>query len=270
MVGASGTIRNTTNGGSNWNAQTSGTGNDLRGISFVDANNGWAVGASGTILNTTNGGSTWSAQTSGTSELLRGVSFVDANTGWAVGHSGTIVKHSTPLPVELTYFKGEAIAEGSLLEWETVTETNNKGFEIQRSKDLNEQKWETIDFVQGNGITLETKNYTYIDQNPLDGKNYYRLKQVDFDGAYEYSDVVEVKHEVRNKIFRVFPNPATNYVVVDGIETGEMVQVFNVYGQLVKEFQSTSNRQQISINDLSNGTYYVRMENQVKKLTIQK
>ena len=75
-----------------WSAQTSGTSNDLAGVSFVDANHGWAVGADGTILVTADAGASWSAQTSGTSFFsLSGVSFVDANHGWAVGSAGTIL-----------------------------------------------------------------------------------------------------------------------------------------------------------------------------------
>ena len=81
----SGTILRTTNGGTTWTSQTSGTTNYLYGVSFTDANTGTAVGDYGTILRTTNGGTTWTSQTSGTTDDLYGVSFTDANTGTAVG-----------------------------------------------------------------------------------------------------------------------------------------------------------------------------------------
>ena len=70
-----------------WSAEVSGTTADLRGVSFVDPEHGWAVGTGGTILATVDGGASWSAQTSGTSSGLSGVSFVDADHGWAVGYS---------------------------------------------------------------------------------------------------------------------------------------------------------------------------------------
>ncbi len=89
-VGAGGTIRHTTNGGTTWTAQTSGTTQALYAVAFVDATKGWAVGGRGTIMRTTNGGTTWTAQTSGTTQTLYAVAFVDANNGWAVGGRGTI------------------------------------------------------------------------------------------------------------------------------------------------------------------------------------
>src|SRR5205814_7178860 len=73
-----------------WSPQTSGTTNQLFGVSFVDATHGWTVGNNGTILVTGNGGATWTGQTSGTTNSLLDVSFVDVSRGWAVGFSGTI------------------------------------------------------------------------------------------------------------------------------------------------------------------------------------
>ena len=93
-----GTIHNTTDGGTNWTSQTSGTSNELTDVHFVDANTGWAVGqgvgtggSDSNIRKTTDGGSNWNGQTSGTSNWLNRVYFVDENTGWAVGSSGTIL-----------------------------------------------------------------------------------------------------------------------------------------------------------------------------------
>ncbi|MBL7129660.1 MAG: T9SS type A sorting domain-containing protein [Ignavibacteria bacterium] len=92
VVGDSGTIIKTTNGGTNWFSQTSGTTNDLRGVSFTDVNTGTVVGQNGTIIKTTNGGTNWIPQTSETTNDLNGVSFFEANTGFAVGDSGTIIR----------------------------------------------------------------------------------------------------------------------------------------------------------------------------------
>jgi hypothetical protein len=92
VVGSNGTLLKTTDGGTNWNALTSGTTNDLYDVQFTDANTGWVVGENGTIRKTTNGGTSWTAQTSGTTQDLYGLYFVDANTGWAVGNNGVIRK----------------------------------------------------------------------------------------------------------------------------------------------------------------------------------
>ena len=91
-VGECGTILKTTDGGTTWNLQTSGTMNVLLGVSFTDANNGTIVGDFGTILRTTDGGTNWSTQSSGTTNALYGVIFTDVNTGTAVGYDGTILR----------------------------------------------------------------------------------------------------------------------------------------------------------------------------------
>ena len=91
-VGSDGLILRTTDGGTNWIPQTSGTTNFLNDVSFTDANNGTAVGDNGTILRTTNGGTNWAPQTSNTTNNLNGVSFTDANTGTVVGSNSTILR----------------------------------------------------------------------------------------------------------------------------------------------------------------------------------
>ena len=91
-VGTSGIILRTTDGGSTWVSQNSGTTNQLNEVVFTDANTGTAVGEGGTVLRTTDGGNEWNDQASGTTNLLFGLSFVDANTGAAVGAEGKILK----------------------------------------------------------------------------------------------------------------------------------------------------------------------------------
>ncbi len=92
VVGGSGTIAKSTDGGSTWALETSPTSQNLLSVTFADANNGWAVGGNGVIIHTSNAGVTWSKQTSGTSDFLEGVTFVDASSGWAAG--GNVVLHT--------------------------------------------------------------------------------------------------------------------------------------------------------------------------------
>jgi len=94
VVGDFGTIHHTTDGGTFWTIQASGTSNNLGSVFFTDANIGWAVGDAGTIVHTTDGGTRWMDQTSGTSTNLGSVFFADPNTGWVAGDAGTIV-HTT-------------------------------------------------------------------------------------------------------------------------------------------------------------------------------
>jgi len=209
-VGDAGTILKTTNGGTNWISQTSGTAIGLNGVSFTDSDNGTAVGYSGTILRTTNGGTTWNEQLSGTAQNLYSVSFTDTNNGTAVGQGGHILRTTNGgVPVELTSFTATANGKEVILNWSTATETNNQGFEIQRK--LNNYIWNRIGFVEGHGTTTEPKVYLYVNNvnNITAASLVYRLKQLDFDGSYEYSNEVLVELSVPKEftLEQNYPNP---------------------------------------------------------------
>lgn len=111
------------------------------------------------------------------------------------------------LPVELISFVGKEVANGIELRWKTASEINNSGFEIERSDDGEE--WELLGFVRGEGTTSLFQNYTYTDRRPLQGYNYYRLKQIDFDGRFEYSEALAIARESDNgSSVEIYPNPS--------------------------------------------------------------
>jgi len=112
------------------------------------------------------------------------------------------------VPVELTSFTAAVSEEGILLNWNTATEINNQGFEIERISAG--QSWTKIGYVPGFGTTTEPKSYSFIDENVLTGTYSYRLKQIDYDGTFAYSDevVVEVDLAPQNfELFQNYPNP---------------------------------------------------------------
>ena len=94
------------------------------------------------------------------------------------------------IPVELTSFTAQAENQKVILRWITATELNNSGFEIQRGVEKN--KYATVGFVRGKGTTTNQNEYSYTDKELTDSKYFYRLKQVDFNGVYEFSNVVEI------------------------------------------------------------------------------
>ena len=100
--------------------------------------------------------------------------------------------HSTIVPVELTSFNAELNNDVVNLNWTTATEVNNQGFEIQRKSSKSD--WATIGFTEGKGTTTEQTNYSFVDDiSAMTQTNlYYRLKQIDFNGDFSYSDVVNV------------------------------------------------------------------------------
>ena len=175
-------------------------------------------------------------------------------------------RNTTPLPVELTYLRGEMTEEGTLLQWQTASEQNNKGFEIQRSTD--DQEWKTLDFVSGNGTTAEVSNYTFTDREPFNGKNYYRLKQIDFDGKFEYSPIINIiTGEADRKTVSIFPNPIQNELnIIDG--QGQAT-IYNVIGQSVKSFSILQTPFLINTSDLPKGQYILRIQQENGELNTQ-
>ncbi|HSW56068.1 MAG TPA: hypothetical protein VLH59_13350 [Ignavibacteriaceae bacterium] len=103
------------------------------------------------------------------------------------------------IPVELTSFTANVQGNAVHLRWSTSTETNNKGFEIEKRASLNPSEggtfgnWEFIGFIDGNGTIIEPINYSFVDKNVLSAAYQYRLKQIDYDGTFEYSNSIEVE-----------------------------------------------------------------------------
>ena len=138
------------------------------------------------------------------------------------------------VPVELTAFNASIKDAGVLLEWTTASEINNMGFEIQRNGSAT---WETIGFVEGNGTTTEINNYQFF--NDLSGFNntiklQYRLKQIDFNGVFSYSDIVEVTFVPENySLSQNYPNPfnpSTSISFTLTKSTFVTLKIFNILG----------------------------------------
>lgn len=163
------------------------------------------------------------------------------------------------LPVELSQFSARVEDENQIsLYWQTSTEINNDGFEVERSTDG--QNWETLDFVLGGGTTRDISEYSYADNNPYAGINYYRLKQFDFDGDYEYSWVVKSEIREENEL-EIYPNPASQGYVTLGFENDSfastVTEVYDNLGRRVKQVKLGYGEHQLDISDLTEGLYTV-------------
>ncbi|HQJ45082.1 MAG TPA: immune inhibitor A, partial [Ignavibacteriaceae bacterium] len=126
--------------------------------------------------------------------------------GWYVDNIKISV-YSGIIPVELISFTSSVINNTVTLNWITATELNNSGFEIQRS--VNKDEWASIGFVTGFGTSTDIHRYSFTDTSPLEGFSYYRLKQIDFDGTSEYSNIVEVTYGAVSDfaLEQNYPNP---------------------------------------------------------------
>jgi hypothetical protein len=169
----------------------------------------------------------------------------------------------TTLPVSLLDFKAVKNANSINLNWKTATESNNKGFAVERS--TNATNWAEISFVNGFGNSTAVKEYTATDNTPSKGINYYRLKQVDNDGKQTYSPIISLKFEDGKGLdFAFYPNPVKNKltVTVDKIETATAsLNVVSVDGKLVKSVmlntQNSNSSFLIDVTSLTKGMYYL-------------
>jgi len=159
-----------------------------------------------------------------------------------------------------------------LLSWSTATETNNLGFEIERK--LKNQEWITIGFVNGKGTTTEIQNYDYVDdysQMPYEGTALYRLKQIDYNGDYEYSEQLAVNLTFIPSEYYVsqnYPNPfnpATTIKYSLPIESTVNINIYNSLGQMIEELISETQPKgdyELTWNaqNYSSGIYYYSFE----------
>lgn len=162
------------------------------------------------------------------------------------------------LPVELRGFTVNKAGGQARLAWTTATESSNKGFEIQRSKDGN--NWKTIGFVAGAGTTTAEQKYSYADAVPQKGRNYYRLKQVDIDNRAKFSDVRSVTFADQYTL--IYPVPAKDRVIVelkDQKLIGTQAVLSDLHGRVLQRINITQMQQPVSLNNLSAGIYLLRM-----------
>ena len=182
------------------------------------------------------------------------------------GDEGTytfaITGNSPVLPVELSFFKAEKQKDKVKLYWQTAQEINNKGFEIQRSKD-GVSGWEAIGFVNGKGNSSVANDYSLMDLAPLQGVNAYRLKQIDLDGNYKLGNIVVISFTGKGTI-SVYPNPVKDRVNIqfsDNSLLNTEVKISSVTGTVVSKIKLTDYRQQLDLGSLAKGTYLLSFAN---------
>jgi hypothetical protein len=165
---------------------------------------------------------------------------------------------AAPLPVELKDFQARPMDGQSLLTWQTASELNNAGFEVERSGDG--KQWEALGFVNGHGTTAEPNDYRYLDAQPLPGINYYRLRQIDYDGNEEELLIRALNFEGNTTIIKVSPNPASAGQALTIVGTGNepvLVVLSDIYGRPVWNSTMPENGELSTTlsNDLPSGVY---------------
>jgi len=186
------------------------------------------------------------------------------------------------IPVELTSFTASVNSNNVFLNWRTATETNNKGFEVQR-KTLNSD-WTNISFINGQGTTTRSHQYSYTDRNLEAGNYFYRLKQIDFNGSFEYSNIVTANVFTADKfeLAQNYPNPFNPSTKIEysiPSDGNVILSVYNVLGQKVSSLingfiKAGTYTINFNASNLNSGLYFYKLESgnftSVKKMMLLK
>jgi hypothetical protein len=221
-----------------------------------------------------------------------GASYNDGDGGLTDAGSAYIF-YNDPVaaPVELTSFIVKSVGESVVLSWSTATEVNNYGFEIQKSVEASRDlplQWETIAFVNGHGNSNSPNDYSFIDTDDLNGTIQYRLKQLDFDGSFEYSDIVKIVagNKLQYKLAQNYPNPFNPTTVIEfaipklkSEMSNVKLVVSNILGEEVavlvnKQMASGTHSVSFDASNLPSGIYFYSISvngfTEVKKMSLIK
>ena len=184
-----------------------------------------------------------------------------SNTWFLAGYTGSfspfIVGTPGVIPIELLKMTAKAVNNKNVIAWETVSETNNKGFDIERQ--TANGTWASLGFVKGNN---KASTYTFEDEAPL-SISYYRLRQVDFDGKETLSKVVSVNQDGKGRI-RISPNPTTDKISITLSENDRLesttVAVYDLIGKQIATQKMTGEVLELDMSSFAKGIYWVKIE----------
>ncbi len=255
------------------------------------------IGTETGVYQSTNGGTNWVHTGTGMAsyvpvdELVRQTG---TNMLFAFTHGRSAFETATPLPVELSTFT-YSVNEGTVeLFWKTATEVNNYGFEVERKAITNNQTnvnqsqsddgWSQIGFVKGNQTTTTPTQYSFVDPNPTGGnKFFYRIKQIDNNGTYKYSNQIEVQLSISKfALQQNFPNPFNPTTTIRySIPQNSFVniKVYDIAGKevatLANDMETQGNHSiEFNASNLASGIYFYRIQcgnfSDTKKLILLK
>ncbi len=206
--------------------------------------------------------------------LLNGDGVADVIVANATDDDVSVLTSTDPLPVELGSFEAITTEDGVRLTWQTASETNNSGFDVQRREgkpsQAKDSSWTTVGFVEGAGTTSEPQSYQFTDEDLLydAGGLTYRLKQIDNDMTTTLSDPVTIERQVsKAQLLGTFPNPASQqatarFALPDRQEIE--IRLYDALGRQVRTIVDAQkegrHEETIDLSGLSSGTYFLRLE----------
>ncbi len=167
-------------------------------------------------------------------------------------------RHASVLPVEFIKFDIKEENNAATLNWSTAQEVNNMGFEVYKSNDA--VKWDKIGFVNGHENSNSIKKYSFADSNSKSGVSYYKLKQIDFDGQYEFSKVISINKipSIANSL-EIYPNPTTDYVKINlGGGNSFTAYLYDSFGRLYLKKDIVSDNM-LDLSNIKKGNYILKV-----------
>ena len=291
-------VRATSNGTYSWSKIYGGTGDD-RGYSLQQTTDGGYViagytssfGAAGGhlyLIKTDDTGATGcneinpATPTGGTGATLNSGGVT--NSGGIESSGGTSntpatltsILCFTVLPIELLSFDGENKGAVNILKWQTASENNNDYFTIERDRGQGTNEWEAIGKVTGATNSNVERNYSFIDEKPFSRISFYRLKPVDYDGKFTYSQTISITTNDKRQTIKIYPVPSNKELNYEFYSEGNSlinISVIDLLGNIVTQEHTKSkqgiNKSKLNINNLSQGMYFLKIENGTKQSQIK-
>jgi hypothetical protein len=171
-----------------------------------------------------------------------------------------------PLPIQLVSFTAVKQSATVLLNWQTSAEINSSYFDLQHSR--NGSQWQSIGTVGAAGNSSTPRNYSFVDNNPATGANYYRLKQVDLDGSYRNSGVQLVNFSSDGAI-KILPNPVADRLYITGAGAGSSITIFSSEGRLIQQYKNFTSGSSIDMSSYAAGLYRIRITDKEGKTEVK-
>ncbi len=192
----------------------------------------------------------------------------DSSDRWSITNVISFTKNVV-IPVTWLSFNAKLDNKIVLLDWKTATESNSSHFEVERSS--NGYQFEKIGQVTAAGNSNAVTSYVFTDRLPVKGMNYYRLKQVDLDGKFSYSETRKVEIKTDLPLFVLYNNPSNgSAITVKTANTGSLLGVFDMAGKKLKEIEIVNRTQQINLSALPSGTYTAVLYKDALVIAIEK
>ena len=163
--------------------------------------------------------------------------------------------YNTALPLKLISFSGVANANTNFLKWQTADEVNTKQFDVERSSDGN--SFSVIGTVLANNQG-GNNNYSFSDNSISSVNEFYRLKMIDLDGSFVFSNIIKLSSNSSGKQFLIYPNPAKDQLTLSGLQGKGSVEIVTIEGKILQEINVTAQTQTINTGNLAKGVYLIR------------